>query len=199
MQSFYLAAACAATVAVCAASAAGADPVYTSINADLSQSPVTITYQGGSFTFDASGDFFSPLALSTNDTGAVSAFGGFLGIPLQPSPSFVDRGTVVYGPDFGQFASFLNTTTVPYSNGDNFIGLRAAVGDDFYYGFVFTNNSTLVGYGFETLANTAITATTNLAAPGAVPEPGTWGLMIVGFGIVGGAMRRRSTNVTYAT
>jgi hypothetical protein len=27
---------------------------------------------------------------------------------------------------------------------------------------------------------------------GAVPEPATWGLMIVGFGLVGGAMRRRA-------
>jgi PEP-CTERM motif len=29
------------------------------------------------------------------------------------------------------------------------------------------------------------------ATPGAVPEPATWGLMLAGFGIVGGAMRRR--------
>ena len=36
---------------------------------------------------------------------------------------------------------------------------------------------------------------------GAVPEPATWALMIVGFGAVGGAMRRRSTvrtNVSFA-
>jgi hypothetical protein len=26
-----------------------------------------------------------------------------------------------------------------------------------------------------------------------VPEPATWGLMILGFGLVGGAMRRRQT------
>ena len=29
--------------------------------------------------------------------------------------------------------------------------------------------------------------------PGAVPEPATWGMMILGFGMVGGAMRRRTT------
>lgn len=36
---------------------------------------------------------------------------------------------------------------------------------------------------------------------GAVPEPGTWALMLVGFGFVGSAMRRRSnirTKVSYA-
>ena len=31
-----------------------------------------------------------------------------------------------------------------------------------------------------------------MATPGAVPEPATWGMMIVGFGAVGGALRRRS-------
>jgi len=33
---------------------------------------------------------------------------------------------------------------------------------------------------------------------GAVPEPATWAMMIAGFGLVGGAMRRRSTKVAYA-
>jgi hypothetical protein len=33
---------------------------------------------------------------------------------------------------------------------------------------------------------------------GAIPEPETWAMMIIGFGFVGGAMRRRTTKVTYA-
>jgi hypothetical protein len=37
-------------------------------------------------------------------------------------------------------------------------------------------------------------------APNAVPEPATWAMMLVGFGMVGSAMRyrRRSTKVVYA-
>lgn len=31
-----------------------------------------------------------------------------------------------------------------------------------------------------------------------VPEPATWAMMIVGFGLVGGAMRRRKTTVAFA-
>lgn len=31
-----------------------------------------------------------------------------------------------------------------------------------------------------------------------VPEPTTWGMMIVGFGLMGGALRRRSTKVAFA-
>lgn len=32
-----------------------------------------------------------------------------------------------------------------------------------------------------------------LSAAGAVPEPATWAMMILGFGLIGGAMRRRET------
>lgn len=38
-----------------------------------------------------------------------------------------------------------------------------------------------------------------LAAPGGVPEPAAWAMMLAGFGLVGSAMRRRSTmTVTFA-
>ena len=33
---------------------------------------------------------------------------------------------------------------------------------------------------------------------GAVPEPATWALMLLGFGAIGGAMRRQRTRVAYA-
>ncbi|MBB5686298.1 choice-of-anchor A family protein [Sphingobium boeckii] len=47
----------------------------------------------------------------------------------------------------------------------------------------------IVGNGFD-ISNTRYAGT--LARPtGAVPEPGTWAMMITGFGIVGFAMRRR--------
>ena len=32
----------------------------------------------------------------------------------------------------------------------------------------------------------------------AVPEPATWGMMLLGFGLVGGAMRRHVTKISYA-
>ena len=34
--------------------------------------------------------------------------------------------------------------------------------------------------------------------PGAVPEPSSWAMMIAGFGLVGGMMRRRATKVVFA-
>lgn len=36
-------------------------------------------------------------------------------------------------------------------------------------------------------------------APGAVPEPATWAMMIVGFGLVGSAMRRRRQSIAFTT
>jgi len=44
--------------------------------------------------------------------------------------------------------------------------------------------------------NRALTG--SIIAMAAVPEPATWALIIGGFGLVGGAMRRRSTKVQFA-
>ena len=35
-------------------------------------------------------------------------------------------------------------------------------------------------------------------APGAGPEPATWGMLILGFGAIGAGLRRRSAKVSYA-
>ena len=43
--------------------------------------------------------------------------------------------------------------------------------------------------------NGTFNGTANLTA---VPEPATWGMMIMGFGLLGGVMRRRSTKVAFA-
>lgn len=52
-----------------------------------------------------------------------------------------------------------------------------------------------------TLGTTAGSTTYNFELPsaiGAVPEPATWAMMIAGFGLVGGAIRRRSTTLVPA-
>ena len=51
---------------------------------------------------------------------------------------------------------------------------------------------------YDVIANGNREFTTRNPFFGAIPEPETWAMMIVGFGFVGGAMRRRTTKVTYA-
>ena len=67
---------------------------------------------------------------------------------------------------------------------------------------VFSVNAVFDGSATSGVANTAgtITQFTGAALAGGVPEPATWALMIIGFGGVGGTMRRRAkvqTNVSF--
>jgi hypothetical protein len=174
--------------AALASAPASAAVTYTAVNADLSSAPYAFTVDGGTFTFSSTGDIFNPLAVQTSSTAEVSSFGGFLGIPVEPTSDFINRGTVTFGP--GSYASFSSPTEVPYSNGDNFIGLEAIEGGNTFYGFAYTNNASLVSYGFESVAGQAITATT------AVPEPSAWLLMMAGIGVLGGMLRLRKRENT---
>ena len=174
-----------------AATPAQASPVITAVNADLSVNPFTFSFMGGSFTLTGTGGFPDFLAVSTAGGAAVRTVFG------RPSSDFTNRNTVVYDQNtLGGFGSFPTLTTIPTTNGNNFLGLRVTSGGQNYYGFLYSTNATLNSYGFETSPNTAITATTSLA--GAVPEPASWALMIVGLGMVGATMRRRKTTVSFA-
>jgi hypothetical protein len=176
-----VAGACACSAIAFAATAAVAAPAYTSINADLSASPYTFNQSGSSFTFGFNGDYLGggPITIQTAGGGEVNTIFG------QPTTYFTDRGTVSFGPSM-QYAAFSTATPIRFTNGNNFIGLRAVASNgDTFYGFAFTTNNVLNSVGFETVANTTITATT------AVPEPATWAMMIGGFGLAGAAMRRR--------
>lgn len=183
-----LAALAGATVALLATAAASAAPIYTSIGADLSAGTYTFNTNNSAFTFGSNGQIFTgPITVQTAGGGEVNTIFG------QPTTNFIDRGTVTFGPNM-QYTAFPTATPVRFSNGDNFIGLRAtdAAGQQFY-GFAYTTNSRLNSIGFETTAGAAITATA------AVPEPAAWAMMIGGFGLVGGGLRRRQTvRVRYA-
>ncbi|WP_242154480.1 PEPxxWA-CTERM sorting domain-containing protein [Sphingomonas sp. BAUL-RG-20F-R05-02] len=176
---------------------AHAAPVITAIGADLSQGSYSFGYLGNVFSFGATGDVFNPLFVLNQAPAATNSFGGFLDIPTTPTSSFTDRGLVTFGSS-DSYTSFSTPTAVPYSLGNNFIGLRATVGGQDYYGFAYTTDALLNSIGFETTAGQTITATTAISA---VPELATWGMMILGMGAVGGAMRRRPkvrTTVSFA-
>jgi hypothetical protein len=57
---------------------------------------------------------------------------------------------------------------------------------------VWTNKITLFGMGQDNETTHPIDiAFPAVASPGAVPEPSTWGLLILGFGAAGSMIRRR--------
>ena len=147
-----------------------------------------------SLSYPASG-FFNDDFVSTTGTAQVSSFGGFLGIPVEPSTFFTDMrngSDVMFGPDqFGSYAGFATATDIPFSATDSFLGLRYMVGADTFYGFARFAGPDLESYGFETIPNIDIDA--NSPAVAAAPELSTWAMM--GLGFVGTALlakRRRA-------
>lgn len=167
---------------------ASAAPTFEYLNAPLTAGVTKeFSFGGTTFTFGGSGSSF--VTVQNSAGGAIQAFGGFFGIALRPSASFVNRGTVSYGPTGTQYASFTNSTIDPSISQQSFVGLRANDGISNYFGFAYLQGRTLIGYGYETLANTAVAAA-------AVPEPATWAMMLVGFGGIGFGMRRRKSKVT---
>ena len=89
-----------------------------------------------------------------------------------------------------------NGNGVTYSTplGTGVLGLQPAT-----FAFDFTQSLAAGGTALFTVGNNGAYAfdTTGLTlSVSAVPEPATWGLMILGFGAVGGAMRRRRAATT---
>jgi hypothetical protein len=72
---------------------------------------------------------------------------------------------------------------------------------DIYNYSIFNASNVLLGSGTLDATGPTHSATVNFNVIGAVPEPATWAMMTLGFGIVGGALRssRRRTRVTFAT
>ena len=174
---------------ILSASPALAATVLVQGSTNYSSSPVTFSFGDSIFTFASTGDPFAPTAVSTGGTGQINTIFG------SPTTNFVDRGTVTFGPGM-QYAAFNALTTISFSNGDNFIGLRATSGTDVFFGYAFTTNNILNGVVFNNVAGQSITASVNL--PAAVPEPATWAMMLLGFGAIGFTMRRRRATATLA-
>ena len=80
------------------------------------------------------------------------------------------------------------TNAITRSNAFGFsnLGLTVAAGQVISFRFKPT-----VGQQFGSVAGLNETVIFTANAAGAVPEPATWGMMLLGFGLVGSAMRRR--------
>jgi hypothetical protein len=130
-------------------------------------------------------------------TGLLQLLGAAGEVLHQSDTKTTTEGDVHFGQQFSptDFASLPSTVT--------FYGLR-------YSGIVdgYSEINVLPAFGNPSFGNLNAITTRSYNTPafffdanlgGAVPEPATWAMLITGFGLVGGAMRRRSkVAVTYA-
>jgi hypothetical protein len=120
--------------------------------------------------------------------GYVTAYRGFSGPTSIGSVTQFFAPTSTWG---SQFAINGNYGGVGIFLDPNYVSNAALAGGSLFAGKSLASLGLSVGEFAYTSANDTITVRTSIA-PSAVPEPATWAMFIGGFGIVGGALRRRS-------
>lgn len=123
---------------------------------------------------------FSPANIEANFSTPFTAIGMYFGNDDTCCTRNVDAILSVYNG-----ATFLGSVSVSANmndTADQFIGLSST--DPFDRFILSYSNDNLFRYIDDLQLGTADVA-------GAVPEPATWAMMLFGFGLVGGAMRRR--------
>jgi hypothetical protein len=136
---------------------------------------------------------------------------GFVGAPTSFNSitnGVRNVGPFAAAPIFGYFPAAAPMTIIPRLvgggalNGGNIMLART---DDFFFSFDASAvgpttamlGFTAAGYATSFLATDA--RVTPVAVVATVPEPATWAMLIVGFGLVGGAMRsRQQADVRFA-
>jgi hypothetical protein len=168
------------------ASASYASVVSFNPNIDFSGSMTTIDFGGQDFILKDNGSGFpAPVSIKTVGNAAVSSTTVF---GLMPASYFDPSPTLVFDDNaFLQYFSYASFATIPFSGPPTIIGLRAMLSDGFHYGYAEISGTFLKSYAFETVANLGIQS----GAVGTVPEPGTWAMLLTGFGLIGLLFRRR--------
>jgi hypothetical protein len=151
------------------------------------------TFVAGYNNSVGAGIFLSPGFGSASGTVTLSILNGLPGAGGQVIATGAATGTgnswvdvswaqtaLVIGQTYYLSASSAASLVVGYASGDKYVKGAAYFGSSSYapYGYDLT---------FRTYAN---------AAAAAVPEPATWGMMILGFGMIGAAARSRKVKTT---
>ncbi len=118
------------------------------------------------------------------------AFAGGTGLTLEMRIA----GIADVGSAYDVLVNGMSVGLIPENTNNNgfqeILTYRFAIAD----GSLLTNNNIVIsvsgGDGYS------VDYVSLLGAPGGIPEPTTWAMMIFGFGLVGGSMRRRKSNVT---
>jgi hypothetical protein len=159
-----------------------------SVASDVELSGGAKTFSLGSsasYTFNyLSSNFLSPVTIAMSGTGQVYGNGFFS--PNGPDPLQID----VLVPDqlsLGEFFTQVGAQPIPYSIAQSSVALRFTDGGQTYYGYATVGGSRLIQLAYNNVAGGKISTA---QSPDPVPEPATWAIMVLGFGMVGGTMRR---------
>lgn len=155
----------------------------------LTPSPPSIiggTSAAGTLDYTAAitASFFDPSdGITKATTSSVSVLGDLYG--LGSGSIFMN----VYDVDGNLLGSVSDVDSYPLGTG----GVLSFSGAGIHSVSFYSNNGTV---GFDNFTFEALRV---VGAPG-VPEPATWAMLLLGFGLIGGAMRtrRRSVSVSYA-
>ena len=191
----FLSAAVAVSVLAIAAPASAA-VVGLTPNVDLSTGAYTATFGDASYTFSYTPNGYNTISLAVGGTGEV--YGNtFL---EQGQPSALQVGVTV--PDqlsLGEFFAPTSPASINFSIATTYVALQFMNAGQTFYGYAQVGGSFLNSIAFNDVPNgSIITGQEITGAPGAVPEAASWAMMIAGFGLVGGALRRRTSVVATA-
>jgi hypothetical protein len=164
------------------------------------------TFGGTVFNVDDSGnDFFRP---EPSDNSAYFGVGRNSSLTLTSAVALSDVSVFLGSLDNYNLVTFLGRTgnVLQTFTGEQIFGAPLAfpggTGSETNRRVTFsaTGNTEIFGIGFSNTADLGSFEFDNVALTAAVPEPATWAMMLVGFGMIGAASRyrRRSTKVTYA-
>jgi PEP-CTERM motif len=148
-------------------------------------------------------DFYYQVAITSIAVGdevfnlTASNFTGFTVDALVDTTDF-DGGGIFTAANNPNLQGPPGSTTTASRNGSGMVvradfgsnGLEAAGQTSATY--IFRTNATNYNLGGTfTTQDGSVAQRANFAPAAAVPEPATWGMMLMGFGLIGGAMRRR--------
>jgi hypothetical protein len=106
---------------------------------------------------------------------------------------FLTGGGTFTSAEFNLFSALAGTTSVEISINGGPVQTFALGGGENFFGISATGGDTITSIAFDTNGS-GVSDLRQLRLGGvaaAVPEPGTWALMLLGFGVVGASMRRR--------
>jgi hypothetical protein len=192
-----------ATAAVAAPVPDGTVSSVATFNPTVALSSPTSTYSAANgSTFEISGTGgFSGISGTTGLLNGSLAFSNTVGdIITQAVPNFfvfndANGGTYNYSVSSVRTNAFVNSPGA-FSSGTLFT-LGNLINTNLSY---LTPTPTSLSIQFNSTGASAFSSALTLSVPpvgaSAVPEPASWAMMISGFGLIGGAMRRRKSQVT---